>query len=101
MATILSSGHDLAQAVRLARQEQGLTQAELARDARVGRQWLVEFEAGDKPSAPVDMVLRVLKELRLGLTLGPAAPVKPSAPAAAVPVIRADDVVARHTAPGR
>jgi transcriptional regulator with XRE-family HTH domain len=94
MATTVNGALALGQAVRAARVSQHLTQAELARDARVGRQWLVEFEVGDKPSAPLDMVLRLLRELGLAVTLDPARPAQPAPPR---PIIRADDVLARYT----
>ncbi len=55
---------DLGREARLA---QGLSQTELAADAAVGRQWLVGSEAGDKASAPLDMVLCVLHALALAL----------------------------------
>lgn len=55
--------------VREARLAHGLSQTQLAADAAVGRQWLVGLEAGDKASAPLDMVLRVLRALALDVTL--------------------------------
>jgi len=94
MTTRTTSALDLGHAVRAARLDQGLTQAELARDAGVGRQWLVEFEAGDKVTAPLDMVLRLLRELGLAVTLDPTRPAQPVPPR---PIIRADDVLARFT----
>ncbi|MCL2468597.1 MAG: helix-turn-helix domain-containing protein [Micrococcales bacterium] len=69
----VTSTASLGAAVRQARRDQGLSQAELARDAQVGRQWLVGLESGDKVSAPLDMVLRVLRELGLAVTLDPVA----------------------------
>ena len=41
----------------------------MARAAGVGRQWLNEFELGKKPSAPIDMVLRVLTQTQTALVL--------------------------------
>jgi len=78
--------------VRQARTEQGLSQAELARDAGVGRQWLVGLEAGDKTSAPLDMVMRVLRELGLAVTLDPVRPTQPNPG----PVITATQVLQRY-----
>lgn len=78
MAT--SSVRDAAQlgaAVREARVRAGLSQSELAADANVGRQWLVAFEAGDKLSAPFDMVMRVLRVLALEVTLDVSVPTRP------------------------
>lgn len=74
--------------VREARLAQGLSQTELAADAAVGRQWLVGLEAGDKASAPLDMVLRVLRALALDVTLagshreGRPLPERPTLPSA-------------------
>ena len=39
------------------------------RSAGVGRQWLNAFEMGDKPSAPLDMVMRVADALGVSLLL--------------------------------
>lgn len=78
MATIsVRSAAQLGEAVREARVEAGLTQTELASDSGVGRQWLVAFEAGDKMSAPFDMVMRVLRVLELEATLDPSLPKRP------------------------
>ena len=41
----------------------------LAEIAGVGRQWLNAFEMGDKPSAPLDMVMRVADALGVSLLL--------------------------------
>ncbi|MCL2091566.1 MAG: helix-turn-helix domain-containing protein [Micrococcales bacterium] len=82
----------LGAAVRQARTDQGLSQAELAQDAKVGRQWLVALEAGDKASAPLDMVLRVLRELDLTVALDPTRP----APADARPVVTATQILQRY-----
>ncbi|MDO5534058.1 MAG: helix-turn-helix transcriptional regulator [Propionibacteriaceae bacterium] len=60
---------ELGDLVREARLAQGLSQTELAAEAAVGRQWLVGLEAGDKASAPLGMVLRVLHALALDVTL--------------------------------
>lgn len=93
--------HDAAELgllVRETRLQQGLSQTELAIDARVGRQWLVGFEAGDKASAPLDMVLRLLQALRLDVTLsGSPAPTALSVEAPFTP--RASDVLARYERP--
>ena len=45
-----------------------MTQQQLARAALVGRQWVVEIEAG-KPRAELGMVLRTLAALDLSLTM--------------------------------
>lgn len=50
------------------RKEQGLTQAELARQARVSRKWLNELERG-KPEAQLWMVIDVLNILGYDLEI--------------------------------
>ncbi|MFT4217470.1 MAG: helix-turn-helix domain-containing protein [Micropruina sp.] len=62
---------ELGAAVRAARLQAGLSQVDLAAEARIGRQWLVEFEAGGKLSAPFNMVMRVLQALELEVVLDP------------------------------
>lgn len=57
--------------VRLAEE---ITQSALADLAGVGRQWLNSFEMGDKPSAPLDMVMRVATALDVTLVLSPIRP---------------------------
>ena len=54
--------------IRQARRSRGMTQQQLARAALVGRQWVVEIEAG-KPRAELGMVLRTLAALDLSLTM--------------------------------
>lgn len=104
MATLrVRNGAELGSAVRAARMDAGLSQAELASEASVGRQWLVELEAGDKSSAPFDMVMRVLRALAVDVTLDSSVPpdrrrraeVDGSAPAP-----KASDVLARYTRTG-
>ncbi|MDR1150856.1 MAG: helix-turn-helix domain-containing protein [Bifidobacteriaceae bacterium] len=98
MATEIHDAAELGAAVRTARRDQGLSQTDLAHVAHVGRQWLVGLEAGDKHSAPLDMILRVLRGLRLSITLDPT-PAALRLLGPAPPLIRADDIVARHTDP--
>lgn len=62
---------DLGPALREVRVADGITQAALAALAGVGRQWLNSFEMGDKPSAPLDMVMRVASALGVTLVLAP------------------------------
>lgn len=62
---------DLGPALREARIADGITQSALAALAHVGRQWLNSFEMGDKPSAPLDMVMRVASALDVTLVLPP------------------------------
>lgn len=89
----MGSTAELGAAVRQARADQGLSQAELAADAHVGRQWLVGLEAGDKLSAPLDMVLRVLRELGLTVTLDPTLSTPPDDDR---PVITATQILQRY-----
>lgn len=85
----------LGAAVREARIRAGLSQSELAADANVGRQWLVGFEAGDKLSAPFDMVMRVLRTLALEVTLDVSVPKRSRAQGHGFSPT-ATEVVARH-----
>ncbi|WP_084530882.1 helix-turn-helix transcriptional regulator [Nocardia miyunensis] len=62
---------DLGPALREVRVADGVTQSALAELAGVGRQWLNSFEMGDKPSAPLDMVMRVAAALDVTLMLTP------------------------------
>lgn len=77
---------ELGSLVRLARMADEVSQVALAEAARVGRQWLVAFEAGDKESAPLDMVMRVLAELGISVTLTPS-----NVPDSAVPHADVDE----------
>ena len=85
---------DLGGVIRGARLSAGLSQAELADDAKVGRQWLVGLELGDKASAPFDMVLRVLQALDLSVVLKPEPPSRPSP---RVQIITATEILRRYT----
>jgi transcriptional regulator with XRE-family HTH domain len=77
MATVTASrADDLGPALRKARVAEGTTQSALAEIAGVGRQWLNSFEMGDKPSAPLDMVMRVAHALHVTVTLTEAPPAK-------------------------
>ncbi|MDR1387304.1 MAG: helix-turn-helix domain-containing protein [Propionibacteriaceae bacterium] len=86
----------LGSAVRSARLSQGLSQAELAQAAGVGRQWLVGLETGHKTSPPLDMLLRLLNRIDLEVVLAPGRPAR-SEPSIPIPVITADAVLARHS----
>ena len=86
---------ELGTVVRDARLLAGISQTELAADAQVGRQWLVAFEAGDKLSAPFDMVMRVLRVLELEVTLDPSTPKRPDRQGQPF-VPKASDVLARY-----
>ena len=62
---------DIAAAVKGRRHDLGLSQDRLARQAGVSRKWISEFEAG-KPTAELQLVLRVLDALGFQLRLDPA-----------------------------
>jgi HTH-type transcriptional regulator/antitoxin HipB len=62
------SGRQLGAAVRAARAGMGLTQAELAKRARVGLKFLYELESG-KETLRVDKVFDVLDVLSLQLVV--------------------------------
>ena len=59
---------DLGNAVRRARRDRGLSQAQLAARAGVGRPWLSELETG-KRTVELGRVLAVLAALELTVTL--------------------------------
>lgn len=65
----VSRPDDLGPALREARLADGLTQAALAELAHVGRQWLNSFEMGEKVSAPLNMVMRVVAALDVSVVL--------------------------------
>jgi transcriptional regulator with XRE-family HTH domain len=89
---------ELGNLVRQARLNAGLTQAELAEDAEVGRQWLVGFEAGDKETAPLAMVWRLLDVLDLTVIMAP--PPAPPSTHNTQPIITASEILALHTISG-
>lgn len=60
---------DVAAAVRGRRLELGLSQERVAKQARVSRQWLSEFESG-KPTAELQLVIRLVHALGMHLSLG-------------------------------
>lgn len=66
----INSIRDVAAAVRGRRQTLGLSQADVARQARVSRQWISEFESG-KPTAELALVIRLLDALGLYLSVEP------------------------------
>ena len=59
---------DVGAILREAREEAGLTQVELARRARVSREWLMKVESG-RTSAELPRVMAVLAELGLVLEI--------------------------------
>ena len=77
----VTSIRDLAATVRGRRKELGLSQADVARSARVSRQWVSEFEAG-KPTAELWLVIRLLNALGLNLSIDDTRPHQKMRPAA-------------------
>lgn len=61
---------DLGALVRESRRAAHLTQAELAAEAGVSREWLLGLERGSRPRAELTKVLAVLDVLDLPLTIG-------------------------------
>lgn len=84
--------------IRRARRARGMTQADLARAAGVGRQWIVAIEAG-KPRAELGKAFQTLAALDLSLSIhGEGIPEPPSSRIRiAVPDIEA--VVGAHEGP--
>jgi transcriptional regulator with XRE-family HTH domain len=75
MTTVsVNSARALGPALRQERIQEEISQSALADLAAVGRQWLNAFELGDKPSAPMDMVLRVAAALGVTVVLRPPQP---------------------------
>jgi HTH-type transcriptional regulator/antitoxin HipB len=68
MPTPITSIRDVAVAVRGRRLSLGLSQADVAKRARVSRQWIGEIESG-KPTAELQLVIRLLDALGLCLSL--------------------------------
>ena len=58
----------LGRAIRLKRQEKGISQSELATQIGAGRKWVMHLEAGN-PKAELGLVLKTLDALQLQATL--------------------------------
>lgn len=69
---------DLGPELREVRLEKGITQSALAEKTNVGRQWLNAFELGDKWTAPLDMVYRVLSTLEVSVVMDPESVAAPN-----------------------
>lgn len=65
---MLKTTQDVATAVRHARKQRGLTQAQLAQRAGVGRDWLVRLEKGN-PRLELSKVLDTFAALGLSLSI--------------------------------
>jgi HTH-type transcriptional regulator/antitoxin HipB len=83
---------DFGAAIREKRRALGLDQAGLAERAGVSRQWIIDVEKG-KPRAPMQLVLRTLEALGIGLWTeeAPGSPSPGSLPGAAVDLGRVVD----------
>lgn len=66
MKAQLRTSADIGTAIRACREAMGLNQAELARLAGVGRQWLIQMEKG-KPTAQIEPMLKTFEALNLKL----------------------------------
>lgn len=66
----IHSARELAAVVRSRRKELKWSQARLAEETGVGRDWIVGFEKG-KATVELGLVLRTLKTLRLAIRLEP------------------------------
>jgi HTH-type transcriptional regulator / antitoxin HipB len=88
----IKTARELGTLVRQTRRERGLTQAQLAKEAGVSRQWLIEFEHG-LDHAGLDHVLRVIAAV--GLNLHAIDPRIPGAPVLRRP-IDLDQVLASY-----
>ena len=85
--------------IRSARQAQGMTQADLARAAGVGRQWIVAIEAG-KPRAELGKTFQALAALDLSLSVhGRGVPEPQSGPRVRIAVADVEAVVRAHEDP--
>lgn len=61
---------DLAVCIKQARRNRGWTQAQLAEQAGVSRDWIIGLESA-KPSVELGLVLRTMKALQIPLTIDP------------------------------
>jgi len=66
MKAQLRTSADIGTVIKARREAMGLNQAELARLAGVGRQWLIQMEKG-KPTAQIDPIFRTFEALNLKL----------------------------------
>jgi transcriptional regulator with XRE-family HTH domain len=92
---------DLGACVRGLRHQAGLSQAELASRAGVGRQWLVELEAG-KRTAEVGLVLTTLQAVgaTLDISNGMAEPTTRTSRYDGLDIPGPDEVLNRAISPG-
>lgn len=84
----------LGRAVRLKRQEKGLSQLELAAQLGVERKWVIRLESGN-PKAELGLVLRALDALGIRASLGDEKPSSSSKESRAPEPSRLDEVFRR------
>jgi transcriptional regulator with XRE-family HTH domain len=58
-------------AIRDARRDRGLTQAQLAKKAHVSRAWLISLETGNNERAELGLVLATVRALDLTVRIAP------------------------------
>jgi HTH-type transcriptional regulator / antitoxin HipB len=71
------NAEQLGRAVRIKRQEKGLSQSALAARLGVERKWVIRLESGN-PKAALGLVLKALNALAIQATLGDEKPPLPS-----------------------
>lgn len=87
---LIAQPFDVAMAIRARRRQLKLRQLEVAREAKVGREWLVDLEHG-KPTVEIGLVMRTLETLGLEITIRPTeAPPRWSLPLTAAALKRAE-----------
>ena len=84
--------------IRQARHARGMTQADLARAAGVGRQWIVAIEAG-KQRAELGKTFQALAALDLSLSIHGEGIPEPVSPQARIAVPDIEAVVRAHRDP--
>ncbi|WP_419949868.1 helix-turn-helix transcriptional regulator [Candidatus Palauibacter sp.] len=84
--------------IRKARHARGMTQADLARAAGVGRQWVVAIEAG-KPRAELGKAFQTLAALDLSLSIHGEGIPEPSGSRVRIAVPDIEAVVRAHEDP--
>ncbi len=91
---------DLTAVIRQERKRRKWTQAELAEQSGVSRDWIIELEKG-KPNVSLTLVLRTLKALQLPISVGeskgdPASPSPASTDQHSTNTINLDDILKRN-----
>jgi len=89
----------LGRAIRVKRQEKGLSQSALAERLGVGRKWILGIEAGN-PKAEFGLILKTLELLGLRTSLSEASRPSPSKDHPQSEPSRLDEVFRRLQRPG-